>query len=195
MTDDLPPPPKKPRKLTREELLIWDYVTQQDKRLPKAEIDWKQVAEAIDKPPPKSHIPNDQIESLWLQKPFSQAGEAHKPAPTEGGIDRNSARRLRQGKFTIEATLDLHGMHRQEAFDTLTGFLKRGFEQQKRCVLIITGKGRFNTEGGFTDGVLRQQLPKWLAAEPCTHWVLRHERAQPHHGGDGAFYILLRRTR
>jgi DNA-nicking Smr family endonuclease len=130
-----------------------------------------------------------------MQTPFTQAGQAHAPASTQGGIDRNSARRLRQGKIAIEATLDLHGMSREEAWNTLTGFLSRAFEQQKRCVLVITGKGRFRTEAGSSDGILRKNLPRWLALSPCAHWVLRHERAQPHHGGDGAFYILLRRKR
>lgn len=193
---------KPPRNPTRDELHIWQRVTQHDKPLPHATIDWQAVEREIEKkpatppgPPAPPHVPADMLDSLLMPKPFTRAGEAHEPPRTEGGLDRNSARRLRQGKFAIEATLDLHGMTRQEAFDTLCGFLQRGFEQQRRCVLVITGKGRFNAEGGYADGILRQQLPRWLTGEPCNQWVLSHERAQPHHGGEGAFYILLRRKR
>lgn len=189
---------KPPRKPTTDELRIWEMVTQNDKLLPNASIDWQAVEREIEKPPVSkqaAHVPADVIDSLLMPKPFTRAGEAHEAPRTEGGLDRNSERRLRQGKFPIEATLDLHGMTRQEAFDTLCGFLQRGFDMQRRCVLVITGKGRFRAEAGSSDGVLRQQLPRWLSQEPCQHWVLRHSKAQPHHGGDGAFYILLRRLR
>lgn len=188
----------KERKLTREELLVWNYVTQQDKRLPHADIEWQQITGAQDKsalkpiPEKADCIP---LETMVRPIPFSEAGQAHAPTPTIGGLDRNSARRLRQGKFAIEATLDLHGMTREEAWNSLTGFLNRAFEHQKRCVLVITGKGRFRAESGSNEGILRNQLPRWLALPPCVHWVLRHHRAQPQHGGEGAFYILLRRKR
>ena len=196
--DNKNPSHSKERKLTREELQIWNYVTQQDTRLPHADIDWKQVTEAINRPSAPSSSPKTerpQLESLVVRPSFSEAGQAHMPVPTRGGLDRNSARRLRQGKFAIEATLDLHGMTREEAWNMLIGFLGRAFEQQKRCVLVITGKGRFRAESGSSNGVLRNQLPRWLTLAPCVNWVLRHEHAQPHHGGEGAFYILLRRKR
>lgn len=194
------PPEDRPkgRKPTREELQIWQAVTHQDKRMPKADIDWHQAEDTpAEKPnaPDAFHVSSDQIESLISQPVFTRAGEAHAPPRTEGGLDRNSARRLRQGKFAIEGTLDLHGLTREEAWNALVGFLQHGFELQKRCVLVITGKGRFRTEAGFSDGVLRMHLPRWLGQEPCNRWVLRHETAQPHHGGEGAFYILLRRKR
>lgn len=197
-----PPDGRKPsseRPLTREDLLLWNYVTQQDARLPHANIDWASTADAVDSPEPAPSIAlpranPDQLASLLTLTPFTEAGQAHK-CLTKGGLDRNSARRLRQGKFAIEATLDLHGMTREQARDSLTGFLGRAFEQQKRCVLVVTGKGRFRTESGNSDGILRKYLPRWLTLTPCAHWVLRHECAQPQHGGEGAFYILLRRKR
>lgn len=200
----LPPSssPKQDRLPTHDELQVWNVVTERDKRLPNADIDWQKVTKEVEEDTPDEaghHMPKasyEQIESLLMATPvFTEAGAAHTPTRTEGGLDRNSARRLRQGKFPIEATLDLHGMTREEAWNTLVGFLQRGFEQQRRCVLVITGKGRFRSEYGNSDGVLRNHLPKWLAQPPCVGWVLRHARAQPHHGGEGAFYILLRRKR
>jgi DNA-nicking Smr family endonuclease len=200
MTRRPPDNDSKGRKPTREELLIWNHVTQQDSRLPHAEIDWQEVAETLRESVPTegATLPpasQDQLETLLVQPFFDKAGAAHAPPATTGGVDRNSARRLRQGKLAIEASLDLHGMTREQAHSTLVGFLGHSFELQRRCVLVITGKGRFRAEAGSSDGILRNHLPRWLALPPCTQWVLRHERAQPHHGGDGAFYILLRRKR
>lgn len=191
------------RKPTREELLIWDYVTQGDTRLPEAHIDWQAVeAELRPAPKPAAATPppqrpsDDQLDSLIRKTGFTRAGEAHAPEKREGGLDRNSARRLRQGKFAIEATLDLHGMGQEEARHHLHYFLRRAYESQKRCVLVVTGKGRFRAADDSREtGILRRALPRWLSQPPLADWVLRHEPARPQHGGEGAVYILLRRRR
>ncbi|MBV8538814.1 MAG: Smr/MutS family protein, partial [Alphaproteobacteria bacterium] len=60
-----------------------------------------------------------------------------------------------------------------------------------RVLLVITGKGSVR-EGG---GVLRRNLPRWLAAGGNAPHVLRIEQAQLRHGGQGAYYVLLRRRR
>ena len=44
-------------------------------------------------------------------------------------------------------------------------------------------------------GVLRRNLPRWLTESPVRQIVLRLEPARSQHGGDGAFYVLLRRKR
>lgn len=185
-------PPMPPRRPTREELQIWDLVTRDDQRLPHAEIDWPLNEE---KPKDFRHSLESDVSLQWPAPAFTAAGQAHAPISTHAGIDRNTARRLRQGKMAIEATIDLHGMGREEARHRLTRFLERAFEEQRRCVLVITGKGRFNADAGQSEGVLRKHLSRWLSLAPCAHWVLSHTRAQPRHGGDGAFYILLRRKR
>jgi DNA-nicking Smr family endonuclease len=185
-------PPKPPRRPTHEELQIWELVTRGDQRLPHAEIEWPHEQE-------KSETIRHKLESgvnlQWpAPAPFTAAGQAH-AISTHTGIDRNTSRRLRQGKLAIEATLDLHGMGREEACHRLARFLERAFEEQRRCVLVVTGKGRFDADVGQSEGVLRKHLPRWLALTPCAHWVLSYTHAQPRHGGEGAFYILLRRKR
>lgn len=199
------PPIDGKRPLSRDELQVWDYVTKDDKRLPEAEIDWQRVAEEI-RPSQKAVKPaeskqaqpsEDQLDSLINKTGFSEAGQAHPKLPQhKGGVDRNSARRLRQGKLPIEATLDMHGMYREEARQQLAVFLQRAYESGKRCVLVVTGKGRFHAEDNTREaGVLKRELPRWLDQPPIAPLVLRHEYAQPHHGGEGAVYILLRRQR
>ncbi|MFC4352354.1 Smr/MutS family protein [Fodinicurvata halophila] len=107
------------------------------------------------------------------------------------GIDRRSAERMRRGKMPIEARLDLHGLDQQKAHGELDGFLARAQAQGLRCVLVITGKGRFSDEGG----VLRKQVPKWLNLSANRNRVLAFDYARPQHGGSGALYVLLRRQR
>ena len=44
-------------------------------------------------------------------------------------------------------------------------------------------------------GVLKRNLPRWLAMPPLADKVLAIRPALPQHGGEGAFYVLLRRER
>lgn len=107
------------------------------------------------------------------------------------GLDRRSAERMRRGKMSIDARLDLHGLGQQDAHSQLDSFLARAQAQGLRCVLVITGKGRFSEEGG----ILRKQVPKWLNLPANRERVLAFDYARPQHGGSGALYILLRRQR
>ncbi len=105
------------------------------------------------------------------------------------GIDRATWRRLRRGRLAVEGTLDLHGLTREEAFRALERFLARMQTSGARCVLVVTGRGRLR------GGVLRELLPRWLEAPTLRPRVVAFAPARPEHGGDGAFYLLLRRRR
>lgn len=107
------------------------------------------------------------------------------------GVDRRTAERVRKGRLPIEARLDLHGMRKAEAHHALIGFVEQSYLLGRRMVLLITGKGTFS--GG--PSVLRDQLPRWLNDPPLRPKVLALQPAQPKDGGDGAFYLLLRRHR
>ena len=107
------------------------------------------------------------------------------------GVDRRTAERVRKGRLPIEARLDLHGMRRAEAHHALIGFVEQSYLLGRRVVLLITGKGTFS-EGS---SVLRDQLPRWLNDPPLRPKILALQPAQPKDGGDGAFYLLLRRHR
>ncbi len=81
-------------------------------------------------------------------------------------------------------------MTQAEAHAALRCFVLRAQEQGRRAVLIITGKG--TAEGG---GVLRRAVPLWLEEPALARRILATAQAQPQHGGAGALYLLLRRTR
>lgn len=106
------------------------------------------------------------------------------------GIDKRTDERLRRGKIPIEAVLDLHGRNRVEAYEVLGRFIVASHISGKRCVLIVTGKGR---QGGA--GILKQSFPVWIRESRLSHLVLQYHPAQPRHGGSGAYYVLLRRNR
>jgi DNA-nicking Smr family endonuclease len=104
------------------------------------------------------------------------------------GIDRASAERLKRGQQKVEARLDLHGMTQDEAYRVLLGFIRAARAAGKRCVLIITGRGRI---GG---GVLKASVPRWLDEAEFRPHLLAIATAQPRDGGAGALYVMLRRN-
>jgi DNA-nicking Smr family endonuclease len=126
--------------------------------------------------------------------------ESPKDRPPAVGIDRRTEEKLRQGKFPIEGRLDLHGHTQDQAHNELIQFIERGFEQGKRCLLVITGKGSGGgrEEGGWFEsetGVLRGEVPRWLTEWQLAGKVIKFTQAQPKHGGEGALYVYLRRKK
>ena len=107
------------------------------------------------------------------------------------GIDRRQAERFRKGKLTIEGKIDLHGRTQQDAHDDLLAFLRRAHTAGKRNLLVVTGKGMTTSK----IGILRQAVPRWLNEPTFRSLVLAFDYAEPHHGGEGALYVLLKRVR
>ncbi|WGF86871.1 Smr/MutS family protein [Marinivivus vitaminiproducens] len=105
-------------------------------------------------------------------------------------IDRRSWLRLKHGRQTIDARLDLHGLTQDQAHLRLERFLAERQRAGARCVLVITGKGGRNGEA-----VLRAMVPRWLHETGLRGRVITYMPARPEHGGGGALYVLLKRLR
>lgn len=118
-----------------------------------------------------------------------------RPAPPQKkgtSLDRRTEQRLKQGKITIDETIDMHGMTQDQAHGLLVQRLTAAHKNGRRLVLVITGKGLRSKEQG---GVLRNALPVWCGMPPLSDIILKRTTARPQHGGSGAFYIYLRRKR
>ena len=112
-------------------------------------------------------------------------------------LDRITAEKFRNGRFKIEARLDLHGRTEKEAFAAVVDFVHHCFSMKRRCVLIITGKGIKKEDDTWYEpkGIIREALPGWLNHPDIRPFVLSVVQALPVDGGNGAFYILLKRQR
>lgn len=116
---------------------------------------------------------------------------ASKAPPAQAGFDRATETKLRKGQLAIEGRIDLHGMTQDEAHRALSRFVSRAYAQGKRTLLVITGKGRVSQGGG----VLRRLLPLWVCAGDMKTQVLAVTPAAQKDGGEGAFYLRLRKSR
>jgi len=119
-------------------------------------------------------------------------------AATSPNMDKRNFDRLKKGKLTVDGTIDLHGLTLAEAHPRLNAFVRNGHASGKRLLLVITGKGKTTQDHGVMPmrrGVLRHQVPQWLAMAPLAHLVLQVTQATQKHGGGGAYYVYLRRQR
>jgi DNA-nicking Smr family endonuclease len=73
--------------------------------------------------------------------------------------------------------------------------VRRAQGQGCAFVLVITGKGRAGHDGFREIGVLKRQVPLWLAMPEFRGFVVGFEDAHAGHGGEGALYVRLRRAR
>lgn len=126
------------------------------------------------------------------------------PATIERFDERN-LKKLRRGKIDIEARIDLHGMRQAEAHAALYRFLITSAAKGRRWVLVITGKGAPAARAVDKDetwswgepqrGILRRNVPIWLAEPELRGLVVSYTEAAVEHGGGGALYVHLRRQR
>lgn len=100
------------------------------------------------------------------------------------GIQHKILRNLRNGKYNVEATLDLHGKTIDEAREALARFLQACHQHGIRHILIIHGKGRQTHKP-----ILKNKLNHWLRQ---TEQVLAFSSATVHDGRGGAMYVLLK---
>ena len=122
---------------------------------------------------------------------------SEKPAPQ---MDKRLRQRFERGELPVEARIDLHGLTLANAERALSKFLRDGIAQQKRCLLVITGKGSIRSDNEIEimqkgRGVLRAWLPDYLRRGPWRDQILGVAPARKEMGGAGAFYVLLRRQR
>ncbi len=174
---------------------LWQRVAEQVKPLKTRSP--RKAAQAAPEPParpPQAKLPQPRPPQPAPPRPNLPP---RPPGPPPGaGLDRRTADRLRRGELPVAATLDLHGMTQAAAHAALERFVGESWRRDRRCLVIVTGKGRGTDDWGRpSPGVLRRMVPRWLA-EPDLAWmVLATAAARPQHGGEGAFYLLLRRRR
>jgi len=124
-----------------------------------------------------------------LARPPAQAPTPPPLSP----LGRRMRSRVARGKEDIDGRLDLHGLTQSEAHAALLGFLRQAGGRGARLVLVITGKGARDGEG--ERGVLRRQVPHWLRLPEFRALVIGFEQAHVAHGGEGALYVRVRRSR
>ena len=146
--------------------------------------------------PPRIPAPAPRPRMAAPSAPPTSSSRANGPPELAGPgrLDTRDLRRIARGRTPIEGRLDLHGMTREAARARLLDFLAMSRAAGRRTVLVITGKGSTGRANGpDRGGVLRREVPLWLATAPFAPLVAAVEQARREHGGEGALYVRLRK--
>ena len=195
---------RRPRHLSVEERALWDRVA--DSAIP---LDPQRTVEEpviIARPVNRPVVREiDPIHHFMLgEKANHKRGHDLLPSITARltkaplQMDSKAHGKMTRGKLKPEARLDLHGMTMSEAHPELIAFILGSQAIGRRLVLVITGKGKLRDDGGpipVRHGVLRHQVPQWMALPPLSQAILQVTPAHLTHGGHGAYYVYLRKNR
>lgn len=174
----------KRRALSYDERVLWTMVT-------KSIDPMHEALPQVDETPPAEPAKPARIKPVSMAPPPSPPPSTPRPPPLTP-LSRRARQRVARGRDAIDARFDLHGLTQAEAHAALARFLRSASDRGARLVLIITGKGR---AGDSDRGVLRRQVPHWLALPDLRDLVIGFEEAHGAHGGEGALYVRLRRRR
>lgn len=137
--------------------------------------------------PPKrkpKEVEPDELEEFSDFENLSPVGSNTILQFSRPGVQHKILRNLRNGKYNVEVTLDLHGKTVIEARELLSLFLFECKKNGIRHVLIIHGKGR-----EIKKPILKNKLNHWLRQ---AEQVLAFCSATSKNGSSGAMYVLLK---
>ena len=109
---------------------------------------------------------------------------------------------LKRGKINVDRRIDLHGYGLIEAHEKFISEVKKNYDKNKRCLLIITGKGvhkKIENEQGASPklfyGKIKNSIINWINEDDINKYILTYQDAGFEHGGDGALFVYLRKKK
>lgn len=122
--------------------------------------------------------------STEFAQPISPLDELSYQKP---GVQHGVFKKLRLGRYDLEATLDLHRRTVEQARGDLKQLITESHKLGLRSLLINHGKAN---HGDAKVATIKSFVNAWL---PEFDEVLAFHSAQRHHGGTGACYVLLKK--
>ena len=168
---------------------LWNYITKTTKKINSnnsltnhKNIPTKKKKRVILTPETKTQSIFKTINEKLTIKPIHFTDESN-----PSGLSKKNIKEIKTGKFKTESKLDLHGYRLREAEILFFEFLKKNFRLKKRNLLVISGKGEHGK------GKIKLSIPAWIASPSLSHLIHFYSFAATKDGGDGAYYIRLRK--
>jgi DNA-nicking Smr family endonuclease len=118
------------------------------------------------------HLPDTQEYVEWIHPEFRD----------------DIIRSLHEGRFSVQAYLDLHGFIVPEAEKELDMFIFDALKKSLRCIKIIHGRGLRSVKGARLKHVVVKRLSGHFRRD-----IIAYVTARQCDGGLGALYVLLRK--
>ncbi len=149
--------------------------------------------------PPNPVLPPGEDPGVRQARWMSEALDESVPIPltehpeyVEGWVGVSGKRylpHLRNGLYSIQGQIDLHGMNRSEAREAVESFIKRMSRLRPCCVKIIHGRGMNSPSNSV---ILKDNMPKLLASRKMSRYVVAYASSSQCDGGVGSMYVLVR---
>ena len=160
---------------------------------------------------------NDRIRNTKITKKTKWTKNKQKPN-TNSTPERNTTTKIQNTNLSLERVsikknikknilkidkkIDFHGKSLLEAQEIFSSTVISCFNQRKRCLLFVTGKGVFKPKNHdepispkLYHGVIRASFFDWVSSKKLSKYILSYEQAAIEHGSDGAFYVYLRKNK
>ena len=148
-------------------------------------------------------VPKKIIEKSKLKKEKTTTKETKKYHRSEFLMEFGKTnKKLKSGKIFIDKKIDFHGKTLSEAEIFFKNSVIENYKKQKRCLLFITGKGLNKRNYSDSDlqekpklfyGRIRSAFLNWVKKPEFGKFILTVENANMENGGDGAFFVYLRK--
>ena len=109
---------------------------------------------------------------------------------------------IKKGSFHIDKKIDFHGKSLLESEEQFNNTIIESYNCGQRCLLFVTGKGLFKSKNyeesdkpKLYHGIIRSSFVEWARSKKFSKYILSFEQASIEHGGDGAFYVYLRKNK
>jgi DNA-nicking Smr family endonuclease len=169
--------------LMTKKKLDYHHLTEADARA------WLEITKSIKRVEPKNPKTKLNAHGDKRTKPAITTPPANLVLPNVSNTHLEISRRER-GDIVIDAKLDLHGFTEAQAFDKLIAFVQGSFLSGHRMLLIITGKGTIDRPS-----ILKSRVHAWINNESIAPLIIKASYAAKKHGGEGAFYLYLRKAK
>ena len=152
----------------------------------------RQRAEPFQRRPAPYPVQKERDEAMVMREALSDEFDVETLLHTDDrmsysrpGLGIDVLRKLREGRWSIQCQLDLHGLRTDEAREALGGFIRECHQRGMRCVRVVHGKG-LGSPG--REPVLKRRVLRWLVQK---NEVMAFVQARPADGGAGALVVLL----
>ncbi len=186
------------RRLDPDEAALWKKVAATVKPLPKTPPPLAPKAPPAVRPPK----PAPRSVAAPAAAPRTPASLPPRRTHARATLDGHWDRRLRKGLVRPDMSVDLHGHSLASAQALLDDVISRALLRGARVLLVVAGRLRPGADrlpmmhgDPRPRGAIRASLPDWLAVSPYADQIVALRPAHISHGGAGAVYVILRRSR
>ena len=110
-------------------------------------------------------------------------------------------KKLKKNKIPVNRKIDFHGCSLTDAKKIFFNTINDCFLKNFRCILFVTGKGSIKKENDYSQktklfyGKIRNNFVSWTTHNAVQSKILNVQQANIENGGDGAFFVYLRKNK